>query len=258
MYLLTGETHGYYQYYTKRLMNHLGHCLAHGFANYEDTPTYRKANLQLTTSPVLPPYVSIAFLQNHDQIGNRAAGDRLTTILDESKLTLAYAMLLLSPHIPMLFMGEEWWTKTPFLYFCDFEGELAEAVHKGRCREFGFSECVDPNAPDNFTHSTLDWEEPHQEPYQTRLAMMRHLLEVRREHIWPLLKSRYERAVYTIIEKTALDVRWEFQDNRLLRLIANFSDTPLEGVNLSGGQIIWGSQDTTLPAWSCAWSVENV
>ena len=87
----------------------------------------------------MPPTAFVNFLQNHDQIGNRALGDRLESIADPEAIEAALAITLLAPMIPMLFMGEEWGSKAPFPFFCDFEGDLADAVRKGRRREYAWA-----------------------------------------------------------------------------------------------------------------------
>ena len=87
----------------------------------------------------LTPTAFVNFLQNHDQIGNRALGDRLESNVGTDAIEAALAITLLAPAIPMLFMGEEWGSRTPFPFFCGFEGDLAEAVRKGRRREYDWA-----------------------------------------------------------------------------------------------------------------------
>ena len=107
-------------------------------------------------SGTLAPTAFVNFLQNHDQIGNRALGDRLESTADRQAIEAALAITLLAPMIPMLFMGEEWGSKAPFPFFCDFEGDLAEAVRQGRRREFAGAyakygdEVPDPLEPSTF------------------------------------------------------------------------------------------------------------
>jgi maltooligosyltrehalose trehalohydrolase len=125
--LLTGESDGYYVSYADSPVKHLGRVLAEGFAYqgevypFEGTP--RGEN-----SRTLPPAAFVNFLQNHDQAGNRAFGDRLAKLSTPEKLRAGLAILLLSPQVPMLFMGEEYGATQPFLYFCDYQGELAAAA----------------------------------------------------------------------------------------------------------------------------------
>lgn len=130
----------------------------------------------------------LAYAQNHDQVGNRATGDRLTATLIPAQLELAAALVLLSPFIPMLFQGEEWGATTPFQYFTDHQDpELAEAVRQGRRREFaGFVDdpdtIPDPQDPATFDRSKLDWSEPDRPAHRQLLDWHRRLIRLRREH----------------------------------------------------------------------------
>ncbi|RYG63013.1 4-alpha-glucanotransferase, partial [bacterium] len=131
---LTGEDEGYYADFLPR-PELLPRALATGFAwQGEILPSRNVA--RGTPSAGLTRTAFIDFLQNHDQVGNRANGDRLAALAPQESRYAALAILLLSPHVPMLFMGEEWATRRPFLYFCDFEEPLASAVRDGRRREF--------------------------------------------------------------------------------------------------------------------------
>ena len=135
--LLTGENEGYYRDFAGDTIARLGRCLAEGFAYQgEPSPNLKRERGEPTTG--LPPKAFVAFLQNHDQIGNRAEGERLTVLSDPEQLRLARAVLLLSPQIPMIFMGDEWGAETPFQFFVNFEHEpeLEDAIRKGRAREF--------------------------------------------------------------------------------------------------------------------------
>ncbi len=130
----------------------------------------------------------LGYLQTHDQIGNRAVGDRLSASLAPGRLAAGAALVLTSPFTPMLFMGEEWGAGTPWQYFTDHtDPELAQAVRLGRRREFaehGWSaeEVPDPQDRATVLASTLDWAEPAQPPHAELLAWYRLLLRLRREH----------------------------------------------------------------------------
>src|SRR5207237_7651194 len=143
----------------------------------------------------LPPSAFVNFLQNHDQIGNRALGDRLESIADPRGIEAALALTLLAPMTPMLFMGEEWGSKTPFPFFCDFQGELANAVRYGRRREYGWAyakygdEVPDPLAAATFESAVLDWQTCKTAAGETRLALVRELLAIRQREIAPRLES---------------------------------------------------------------------
>jgi maltooligosyltrehalose trehalohydrolase len=168
--LITGETGGYYADYASAPLQQLGRALAEGFSYQGEYSGYRKRP-RGEPSNHLPAWSFIGFLQNHDMIGNRPFGDRIHQLADECLLNAAYVCLLLSPAIPMLFMGEEFAAASPFLYFCDFAPQLAVAVVSGRRREFsrftalpGALEVPDPNAVSTFEASKLNWDECNQPP----------------------------------------------------------------------------------------------
>src|SRR6185312_16189113 len=117
--LLTGEKDGYYSDYEKTPVAQLGRCLAEGFAFQNDPSAYRNGKRRGELSKHLPPGAFVSFLQNHDQIGNRAFGDRIVESAPEAKIKAAIAILLLAPQPPLIFMGEEFGARTPFLFFCD-------------------------------------------------------------------------------------------------------------------------------------------
>jgi maltooligosyltrehalose trehalohydrolase len=126
-----------------------------------------------------------AYIQNHDQVGNRAAGDRIAASLSDDQLRACAAFVLLGPFVPMLFQGEEWAASTPFMYFTDHRGEeLAEAVRKGRRSEFAAfgwrpEDVPDPQAEGTFAGSKLDWREPDASPHAGMLAWHRELIALR-------------------------------------------------------------------------------
>ncbi|MGE5094084.1 MAG: malto-oligosyltrehalose trehalohydrolase, partial [Betaproteobacteria bacterium] len=134
--LVTGEKDGYYADYADDPARHLGRTLAEGFAYQGDASRHREGAKRGEPSRHLPLPAFVDFLQNHDQVGNRALGERLTAIAKPEALRLAVATLLLAPSVPLIFMGEEFGSRTPFLFFCDFHGELERAVREGRRKEF--------------------------------------------------------------------------------------------------------------------------
>ena len=143
--LLTGESEGYYEDYADRPAERLARCLKEGFIYQGEPSAYRGGKPRGTASADLPPTAFVLFLQNHDQIGNRAFGERLTRLAHPEALEAAIALLLLCPQIPLLFMGEEGASTSPFLYFTEHAAELAQAVRDGRRREFAkFSQFSDP------------------------------------------------------------------------------------------------------------------
>ncbi|MGD8875115.1 MAG: malto-oligosyltrehalose trehalohydrolase, partial [Gammaproteobacteria bacterium] len=165
--LLTAESGGYYRDYAADPLRHLGRCLAEGFAYQGEPSAYRDDRPRGEPSTHLPATAFVSFLQNHDQVGNRACGERITLLADAARIRAATVLLLLAPAPPLLFMGEEWGCTQPFLFFCDFGPELAEQVVAGRRQEFAqFPQFSDPAArrriPDpldsaTFRQSVLDW-----------------------------------------------------------------------------------------------------
>ncbi len=166
--LLSGEADGYYADYAAEPLKMLGRSLAEGFAYQGEYSTFRD-RARGEPSAQLPPAAFVAFLQNHDMVGNRAFGERIQAFADPRLIPAAYACLLLSPQIPMLFMGEEFAASTPFLFFCDFGPELALSVSNGRRQEFkrfaafaddaAVARIPDPNAESTFIGSKLRWQE---------------------------------------------------------------------------------------------------
>ncbi|MBP5090235.1 malto-oligosyltrehalose trehalohydrolase, partial [Pseudomonas chlororaphis] len=210
--LLTGETDAYYADFAERPTEKLARCLSQGFA-YQGHVT-RHGTARGEPSGHLPPSAFVLFLQNHDQIGNRAFGERLVRLAEPQALRAATVLLLLSPMIPLLFMGDELAAPQPFLFFTSHHGELADAVREGRRGEFAaFSafadphkreQIPDPNAPDTFLASRPQADPDQGE--QTR-ALYRQLLQLRREHIVPYLPGA-EALGAEVLAEGALCARW--------------------------------------------------
>ncbi|HEY0208058.1 malto-oligosyltrehalose trehalohydrolase [Acerihabitans sp.] len=190
----TGETHAYYQDFAREPEKHLARVLAEGFA-YQGEVSPQSGEKRGVKSTAQPPVAFVDFIQNHDQVGNRAQGERLIELAGAGRAKVLLATLLLSPHIPLLFMGEEYGETHPFLFFTDFHGQLARAVREGRAREFAGhvgheGESVpDPNAVSTFERSRLDWKKPGGEVGKEWLALTGGLLALRRKHIVPLLAT---------------------------------------------------------------------
>lgn len=195
--LLTGESEGYYEDFADDPLLRLARSLAEGFAYQGEASPHADGAPRGEPSAHLPTPAFIDFLQNHDQVGNRALGERLSLLADGRRIAALTAMLLLSPHIPLVFMGEEWGETRPFFFFTDFEGQLADAVREGRRKEFAkFSafaskadrdDIPDPNAPGTFERSKLDWATAADPQAQGRLELFTALLALRRDRIVPLL-----------------------------------------------------------------------
>ncbi|MGE0357412.1 MAG: malto-oligosyltrehalose trehalohydrolase [Burkholderiales bacterium] len=233
--LVTGEGDGYYADYADRPLERLGRGLAQGFVYQGDASAFRHGELRGSPCAHLPPAAFVDFLQTHDQVGNRALGERLCALGPANRLRAATACLLLSPAPPMLFMGEEYAASTPFLYFCDFGPELAAAVARGRREEFArfaaFADeaarerIPDPGAADTFARSRLRWEERTAPGHLEHLALTRELLALRRRHLGPRLAGM-RGGGESAIEGEALLVAWTLGDGARLRLAVNFGDEP--------------------------------
>ena len=251
--LLSGERDGYYADYADRPIERLGRVLAEGFAYQgEASPSGHPPRGENSSS--LPPTAFVNFLQNHDQIGNRAFGDRLAQLSPPERLRAGMAILLLSPQIPMLFMGEEYGALQPFLYFCNYQGELAQAISNGRRNEFaGFGafsderqreKIPDPNAPATYVSSQIDLRDSEREPHSKWLAYTQELLRVRAAKIVPLIativagRSRYQ------VNGPTLAVFWPTSEARVLVMHANFGDTPAQPVGSVTGELLFSTHET--------------
>jgi maltooligosyltrehalose trehalohydrolase len=184
--VLTGETTGYYQDFGS--MADLATAIREAFVYQGQYSRHRKRNHGRSIG-ALPLYRFLGFIQNHDQVGNRAQGERLSQIVDIGRAKIAAAMVLLSPFVPMLFAGEEFAASTPFLYFTDFhDKELGRLVSEGRRREFvafGWApeEVPDPQAEETFLRSKLRWEETSEGVHAEMLEWYRRLIALRRGEI---------------------------------------------------------------------------
>jgi len=227
--LLTGETDAYYSDFAQDPTTKLARCLGEGFI-YQGHTT-RHGHERGEPSAGLPPTAFVAFLQNHDQIGNRALGERLHQLCSPQALKAATALLLLSPMIPLMFMGDEANASEPFLFFTDHHGELAEAVREGRRNEFADfaafhdperrERIPDPNALSTFAQSApVIADNPHAELY-------RQLLGLRHRHIVPHLPGAVALGAQ-VLAYAAVSARWRLGNGSLLQIDLNLSATPLD------------------------------
>lgn len=271
--LLTGEDGGYYADYADRPAARLARGLAEGFIYQGDPSSYRDGELRGEPSTHLSPTHFVGFLQNHDQIGNRAFGDRLTRLADPPALQAALAVLLVCPQIPMLFMGEEWAADQPYLYFCDFHDELAEAVRNGRRQEFArFPEFADPairqkipdpNASATFDASRLDWPTHSMAERVVAMDRVRQLVALRFDRIVPRLAGVRPGTAKAWTDG-ALSVSWIMGDGAELTLIANLAKDEAAGTDTPPGRLIFetvpgmavNGVPATLPPWSVMWYLE--
>ena len=260
---ITGERDGYYADYAKRPAAHVGRALAEGFVHQGDWSAFRR-RMRGEPSADLPPGAFVNFLQNHDQIGNRAFGERASALATPEALRAGIACLLLCPSPPMLFMGEEFAASSPFLFFCDFHGELADAVTAGRRGEFATFETFsdarvreripDPNAEATFEQSRLPWHETEEPGHRDSLAFYRRCLALRREVLVPLLAQTKGRSGRYDVRDDVIAVQWNLAPGTQWHLTANLSGGPAR-VNRPEGRVVFecGEGDATatdtLPAW---------
>ncbi|UTJ46546.1 malto-oligosyltrehalose trehalohydrolase [Atlantibacter subterranea] len=216
----TGETHAYYEDFAEQPEQHVARSLAEGFAwQGEYSPHAGKARGVDSTGQ--PPIAFVDFIQNHDQTGNRAHGDRLIELAGADRTKVLLATLLLSPHIPLLFMGEEYGETNPFLFFTDFHGDLAKAVREGRAKEFkghhghDGEDVPDPNAAQTFERSKLDWHRRSSEQGKQWLALTRQLLQLRQQHIVPLLATAQGAGKVVKTAPGLVAVSWAFREGTL-------------------------------------------
>ncbi len=268
--LLTGEKDGYYSDYAKAPARALARALAEGFVYQGEASAHRGGERRGERSADLASVSFVPFLQNHDQIGNRALGERLGALAPRAARRLAAAALLLAPAVPLLFMGEEFDASTPFLYFCDFHGELARAVLEGRRREFAAfarfasqeaREAIpDPNARSTFEASKLRWEELDAPEHAQWLELHRALIALRARHIVPRLASGTGGARHEAFGAGGVAVDWTLAGGAILHLRANFSPAADPAIAKAPGAILHAEGERTaagLGPWSGEWTLEG-
>jgi len=242
--LLTGETDGYYAAYAREPERLLARVLGEGFA-YQGQAMH-DGRLRGEPSAQLPPTAFVAFLQNHDQVGNRAFGERLRELVDEPRLRAATALLALCPMIPLFFQGEPWGSRAPFLFFTDFEPPLDAQVREGRRREFArfpaFADAhargaiPDPNAPETFARSQVRIDEAGAGEGARWAAWFAALLALRHRHLVPLLPQA--RALGAGVPGPgAVEARWSLGALEL-QLAANFGDAPVPLAAFPGARVL--------------------
>jgi len=283
--IATDENEGYYEAYRSEktgtsAIEYLGIALAEGFIYQGQPAITREGGTRGQPSKHLPPTAFVSFIQNHDQIGNRAFGDRLSDLADPKPLQTLTSIFLLSPQIPLLFMGEEWASTSPFFYFCDFEGELGRLVTNGRRKEFErFSAFQDPKQqakiPDpcgesTFARSKLVWKEKDTGHHKEWHSLYLQLLKIRHEKIVPLLTSIGGNAgSYNISKKTLLQVKWLTGRGGTISFIANLGNDAIEQAAFADGfltkDLIFQSDENVvknleaknLDPWALAWFVTH-
>ncbi len=275
--LLTGEREGYYADYANQTGEKLARALAEGFIYQGEPSPFREGKPRGERSAQLPPTSFVAFLQNHDQVGNRAFGERLTSLAHPDALRAAYALLLLSPQIPLLFMGEEIGATQPFLYFTShLTPQLADAVREGRRQEFarfaGFSDPAmreripDPNAQQTWLDSMPRAQDSTAQAWRDWITT---LLTLRREEIMPRLGGVQALGV-DVLGRAAVRARWRMAGDMVLMIAINLADAPVPVTpeHVSDGQagrILFATEGVLdavpqgrLPARACIAMLESV
>jgi maltooligosyltrehalose trehalohydrolase len=269
--LMTGEASGYYSDYSRNPAWHLGRCLAEGYSYQGEVSPYRKGVLRGEPSRDLPSTSFVSFLQNHDQVGNRALGERISDLTDPAALKTAAAVLLMAPSTPLIFMGEEFAATTPFLFFCDFAPDLAAKVSTGRRSEFAHfdqfsssgaqAQIPDPNDERTFLRSKIDWASLERSAHHDWLEFYRGLLACRRREIVRKIKDlAVGRAQYQVLDSAALRVCWPFVQGGGLELVANFGRACLNLVDPPRGRLLYSTPPiealalaSEMPPHSAAW-----
>ena len=274
--IATGETEGYYSDYAIAPGRMLARAMAEGYVYQGEVSGFWGDAPRGVRSAHLPPTAFINFLQNHDQVGNRAFNERLTNLARTEVVQALIAVLLLSPQIPLLFMGEEWGETRPFGFFTDFHGELADAVREGRRREFrrfarftdkaSREKIPDPNAVSTFVTSRIDWHRRDEAEGRAYQGLFRQLLAIRHQEIVPRLKGIKGNVGWEDdAEGAALRVCWRLADGAVLSLTANLGDKPIEAPPAQEGRLLFESVPgfaahaltTPMPPWSVLVQLAN-
>ena len=237
--LLTGEKEGYYADYAPRPADHLVRCLVDGF-DYQGEPSgHRGGARRGEPSGHLPLTAFVSFVQNHDQVGNRAFGDRLGKLAHAQAIGAAVAVMLLAPSIPLLFMGEEYGCSNPFPFFCHFGPELAAKVTDGRRNEFAsfpafqdpqtLGNIPDPNARETFEQAVLNWQDITVPEHGEWLAFYQRLLGLRHRNVFHRLKNLQGNSGRVLmVEDTAFRIQWTLGDGSTMEVLSNLGDETRE------------------------------
>ena len=243
---LTGETAGYYGDFAN--LPALAKVLSSVFLHDGSWSSFRSRAHGRPVPATVPGHRFVVYLQDHDQVGNRATGDRISETLSPGLLKVGAALVLTSPYTPMLWMGEEWGARTPWRFFSDHEGELGEAVRQGRRAEFAShgwatDDVPDPQAEFTFLSSKLDWSEPGRTPHEELLAWTRDLISLRRSRP-ELTDGRRDR----VRVSHDPDGRWIVVQRGAVAVVCNLSpdrtSVPVDGTPL---QVLLASEQDVVP-----------
>jgi malto-oligosyltrehalose trehalohydrolase len=220
----------------------------------------------------VPPTAFVSFIQTHDLVGNRVFGDRIFAIAPEAAIRAIASICMLAPQIPMLFMGEEWGASTPFPFFCDYHGDLADAVRKGRCEQLAkldpapteeeLRRAPDPEAESTLRSAQLDWSELGRAPHAEWLRWYRRVIKVRSEVVVPLLSGLRESCASSeVLGPGAFIIRWTLRGGAKLNLAANLCKQSANGFPSPRGRVIWQEgaleSEDRLGPWAVRWIVED-
>jgi maltooligosyltrehalose trehalohydrolase len=256
--LLTGDRAGYYEDYGK--CEQLAKAFKQGFVYSGQYSQFRK-KFHGSDSSAIPGHQFVVFTQNHDQVGNRALGERLTHLVSFEALKLAAAVLLLAPNVPLIFMGEEYAEDAPFLYFVSHTNpELVEVVREGRKKDFADfqieGEFIDPFSEDTFHKCKLNWEKRQEGKHKVMLELYQHLIQLRRTI--PALKTlNKQNLAASVSEEHKLMFLHRWSQNSQIFCIMNFNDkdvsfkaTPPNGnwqKTLNSSEPKWMGSGSVLP-----------
>ena len=266
--LLTSEKAGYYEDY-EQPGRQLLRCLTEGFVYQGEPSKHWGGRPRGEPSAHLPPDAFVSFLQNHDQIGNRAHGERLWMLAERASMRAAETLLLLLPAPILLFMGDEFHAPNRFPFFCDFEGQLADAVTQGRRMEFAhFFENVedlasipDPNDEATLGIARLDWSAAARPEGTDAIERYTRLLALRRDVLMPLLPAGARRG--RMLGDRALHVEWALGQGATLVLVANFSALPAPLGAWPDGELVHSSvtlaapRPAEVPPWCASWFIRR-
>jgi maltooligosyltrehalose trehalohydrolase len=231
--ILTGEQRGYYRDFGR--LTDLAAILTRGLF-YDGRYSRYRRRCHGRPAAGLSGNHFVGCLQNHDQVGNRAGGERTSHMLSPGRLKIGAALVMTSPFVPMLFQGEEWGASTPFLYFTDHQDpDLAEAVRRGRRDEFAAfdwkpSEIADPQTDKTFRRSKLDWDELYKVPHSETLRWHRALIKLRRR-LSGLTEGRFSETSVQV-DETA---HWLIMRRGSVWVVCNFAETS-QGIPCPGAQ----------------------
>ncbi|HEV2301491.1 MAG TPA: malto-oligosyltrehalose trehalohydrolase [Stellaceae bacterium] len=254
-HLMTGERWSPCADFAEAPVRLLGRALSEGFAYQGEASAHRGGRPRGEPSAGLPATSFVAFLQNHDQIGNHPAGARIAALAPPALFAAGLATVLLAPQIPLLFMGEEWASASPFAFFCDFEPDLAAAVREARRRSFArFPEwreaserLADPAAPETFAACRLDWDSRSCPGHARVLALYHRLLAIRAREIVPRLAGVAPGGRYRVLGPRAVRVEWRLADASRLSLVANFAADPAPLLEKEEGRLLFTSLAGPVP-----------